>query len=234
MTSVPEAPTTHTPPPAARKPPAQDGPIMGLAGFAPAEVGLSPADLAALDLLTLERLHLAHALLDDAALPARLRLPPELRRPLLDHALGLLGPDPEADIQEAGEPSGPGIVPWPGPRLGPDPDPGHPDAELLALGAEMGLLGEVLRTWPDDATAEQADARLEQVELRIAALVPRTGAGLAVKLRLACALWAGGEPIEPGDGGPAPDGDERARLLWRLVDEAEALDAALPRDVSCG
>ena len=86
----------------------------------------------------------------------------------------------------------------------------------------MGLLGEVLRTWPDDATAEHADALLEQVELRIAALVPRTGAGLAVKLRLACELWAGGGPIEAGDG-PSPDGHDRARLLRAMVDEAEAL-----------
>ncbi len=114
------------------------------------------------------------------------------------------------------------------------PPPPHPDAELLALGAEMEALGELLRAWPDDPAAERADARLEQVELEIAALAPRTGAGLAVKLRLAAELWAGGEPIRPGNGGSLPDGHERARLLWRLVDEAEALDAALPRDVSCG
>ncbi len=205
--------------------------MMDLAAFAPGEAGLSPADLAALDLLTLERLHLAHALLNDAALPARLRLPPPLRRPLLDHALGLLSPDPEAGAREAGERSGPGIVPWPdpGPGLGPDP---HPDAELLALGAEMEALGELLRAWPDDPAAERADARLERVELEIAALVPRTGAGLAVKLRLACELWAA-DPIEQDGGGPLPDGHDRVELLWRLVGEAEALDAA-PRDVSCG
>ncbi len=229
---MPEAPTTHTPPAAARKPPAQDGP-MDLAAFAPGEAGLSPADLAALDLLTLERLHLAHALLDDAALPAPLRLPPTLRRVLLDHALGFLGPDPEAGIREAGKMSGPGIIPWPDPGPGPDPDQ-HPDAELLALGAEMEALGELLRVWPDDVAVEQADARLAAVELQIAALVPRTGAGLAVKLRLACQLWAGGDPIASGDGGPTPDGYDRASLLWRLVDEAEALDAVPPRDVSCG
>ena len=98
----------------------------------------------------------------------------------------------------------------------------------------MEALGELLRAWPDDPAAERADARLERVELVIAALVPRTGAGLAVKLRLACELWAGGDPIAPGDGGSAPDGHERAQLLWRLVDEAEALDSALPRDVSRG
>jgi hypothetical protein len=199
----------------------------------PGEAGLLPADLAALHVLTLERVHLAHALLDDGTLPAHLRLPPGLRRPLLDHALGLLSPDPEAGAREAGERSGPGIVPWPdpGPGLGPDP---HPDAELLALGAEMEALGELLRAWPDDPAAERADARLAAVELHIAALVPRTGAGLAVKLRLACELWVGGEPIRLDDDGPTPDGHDRVQLLWRLVGEAEALDAALPRDASRG
>src|SRR5918997_1575731 len=117
----------------------------------------------------------------------------------LDHARALLRPGTR---RQAGEPS-----------VGGATVPRGPDAELLALGAEMGLLGEVLRTWPDDAAAEQADARLEQVELQIAALVPRTGAGLAVKLRLAAELWAGGDPIAPGDGGSLPDGHERARLL---------------------
>jgi hypothetical protein len=230
---MPEAPTTHTPPAGPRKPPARGGPMMDLAAFTPGEAGLSPADLAALHVLTLERVHLAHALLDDGTLPAHLRLPPGLRRPLLDHALGLLSPDPEAGAREAGERSGPGIVPWPdpGPGLGPDQ---HPDAELLALGAEMELLGEVLRAWPDDAEAEQADARLEQVELQIAALVPRTGAGLAVKLRLACELWAGGGPIRLDDGGPTPDGHDRACLLWTLAAEAEALDATPPRGVGHG
>jgi hypothetical protein len=230
---MPEAPTSHTPPATACKPPAQGGPPMNLAGFAPGEVGLSPADLAALHVLTLERVHLAHALLDDAALPARLRLPPPLRRPLLDHALGLLSPDPEAGAREAGERSGPGLVPCTSANPGPAPDQ-HPDAELLALGAEMEALGELLRAWPDDAAAERADARLAAVELEIAALAPRTGAGLAVKLRLAHELWAGRDPIRPDDGGPEPDGHDRARLLWRLVGEAEALDAALPREAGRG
>jgi hypothetical protein len=65
-------------------------------------------------------------------------------------------------------------------------------------------------------------------------LVPHTGAGLAVKLRLACELWAGGDPIRLDDGGPVPDGHDRAQLLWQLVGEAEALDAAAPPDVGCG
>jgi hypothetical protein len=91
----------------------------------------------------------------------------------------------------------------------------------------MELLGRVLRTWPDDA-------RLKQVELRIAALVPSTGAGLAVKLRLASEMWAGGDPIGSGGGGPAPDGHYRVQLLRQLVDEAEALDAAALRDVGHG
>jgi hypothetical protein len=181
--------------------------MMDRTAFTPGEVGITPADLP-----TLERLHLLHALLDDEGLPARLRLPAPLRRPLLDHARGLLGL---------------------GPCPAPDREP-HPDAELLALGAEMGLLGEVLRTWPDDAAVEQADARLAAVELRVAALVPRTGAGLAVKLRLACQLCAGGDPIRPGDGESLPDGHDRACLLRTLAAEAEALDATVPRDASRG
>ena len=185
--------------------------MMDRTAFVPGEVGISsPADLP-----TLERLHLLHALLDDADLPARLRLPPSLRRPLLDHARGLLGL--VDGTKETGELPVAGVVPWPDP---------HPDAELLALGAEMEALGELLRAWPDDPAAERADARLEQVELRVAALVPRTGAGLAVKLRLACALWGGCDPIAPDGGESVPDGRERVELLWRLVDEAEALDAA--------
>ena len=182
----------------------------------PGHLGTSTVDMP-----TLRRVRLVHALFDDEDLPAKLRLPARLRRSLLDHSRGLLGL--AATRQVGGE-------------LPADATPAllDPDAELLALGAEMGLLGEVLRTWPDDAAVEQADARLAAVELRVAALVPRTGAGLAVKLRLACELWAAGDPIVPDDGGPLPDGHHRARLLWRLVGEAEALDATAPRDAGLG
>ena len=78
--------------------------------------------------------------------------------------------------------------------------------------------------------------RLPAAECRalFAALVPPTGAGLAVKLRLVAELWAGGDPIGPGDGGPLPDGHDRVSLLWRLVDEAEAQDAAVPPEVDRG
>ena len=180
----------------------------------PGHVGTSTVDMP-----TLRRVRLVHALLDDEGLPPGLRLPARLRRSLLDHARGLLG------LAATGE----GNAPADGVTV-----PRDPDAELLALGAEMELLGEVLRTWPDDAAVECADARLAAIELEIAALVPRTGAGLAVKLRLACELWVGGGLIVPDGDGPLPDGHDRARLLWRLVDEAEALDAVLLRDVSCG
>ena len=99
----------------------------------------------------------------------------------------------------------------------------------------MEALGELLRAWPDDPAAERADARLERVELEIAAITPRTGAGLAVKLRLALALWASCEPITPDGGGSLPDGHDRVELLRRLVDEAEALDAtAAPRRAGRG
>ena len=181
------------------------------------DAGIPPADLPELG-----RVRLVHALLDDQGLPAGLRLPPRLRRPLLDHARGLLGL--AARGRAGGEP----------PADAAAAVPRDPDAELLALGAEMELLGELLRTWPDDAALEHADARLAAVELRVAALVPRTGAGLAVKLRLACELWVGGGPIVPDGDGPLPDGHDRARLLWALVDEAEALAAVPPRDASLG
>jgi hypothetical protein len=197
--------------------------MMDRTALTPGEVRITSADLP-----TLERLHLLHAVLDDAALPARLRLPAWLRRALLEHARGLLcfgAQNASGDLTTAR------LAPCTGPGPGPDQ---HLDAELLALGAEMELLGEVLRTWPDDATAEQADARLAAVEQRIAALVPRTGAGLAVKLRLVCTMWAGGGPIRPGDGGSSPDGQNRVRFLRRLVGEAEALDAALPREAGRG
>src|SRR4051794_13864702 len=62
--------------------------------------------------------------------------------------------------------------------------PPPPDAELLALGAELEALGQGLHDWPDDDEVERLDTRLAEVEERIAALVPATGAGLAVKLRL--------------------------------------------------
>jgi hypothetical protein len=197
--------------------------MMDRTALTPGEVGITCADQP-----TLERLHLLHALLDDAALPTKLRLPAWLRRALLGHARALLG---LAAREELGDPPVAGVVPWA--DSGPDQEP-HPDAELLSLGAEMELLGEVLRAWPDDAAVEHADARLAAIELRVAALVPRTGAGLAVKLRLACQLWAGGDPIRLDDGGPTPDGHDRAGLLWRLVGEAEALDVAVPRGASCG
>src|SRR3954453_110837 len=48
----------------------------------------------------------------------------------------------------------------------------HPDAALLALGAELLTLGEVIRACPGDAELEQVDARLAIVEELIATLVP--------------------------------------------------------------
>ena len=101
--------------------------------------------------------------------------------------------------------------------------PPHPDAELLALGAELEALGRGLHDWPGDDEVERLDARLAEVEDRIAALAPATGAGLAVKLRLACAWRPADGPALPRD--PRPGGG-LARLLRRLVAEAEALDRA--------
>ena len=56
----------------------------------------------------------------------------------------------------------------------------------------------------------------------IATLAPRTGTGLAVKLRLAWAWWVE-DSAELRDG-PTQASDDRTRLLWRLIAEAEALD----------
>jgi hypothetical protein len=100
----------------------------------------------------------------------------------------------------------------------------HPDAALLALGAELHALAEAVHAGPPDAALDEADARLATVEGLIAAAAPRTGAGLAVKLRLAW-LWWVEDGIESRHG-PNDGSDERTRLLWRLIAEAEALDGA--------
>src|SRR4051794_37555200 len=98
----------------------------------------------------------------------------------------------------------------------------HPDAELLALGAELLTLGEVIRACRDDAELEQADIRLATVEELIATRAPSTGAGLAVKLRLAWAWWV--EDGAESRQGPHDGSDDRTRLLWHLITEAEAWD----------
>ena len=96
----------------------------------PGHLGTSTVDMP-----TLRRVRLVHALLDDEGLPPALRLPARLRRSLLDHARGLLG---------LAAVTGEGKAPADGTTVPPDPD-ADADAELLALAAEMGLLGEVLR-----------------------------------------------------------------------------------------
>ena len=104
----------------------------------------------------------------------------------------------------------------------------HPDAELLALGAELHALCEALHAGPADAALEQADARLAAVEELIATVAPLTGAGLAVKLRLAWLWWV--DDGTESRHGPREGSDERTRLLWRLIGEAEALDQRRPGD----
>jgi hypothetical protein len=101
----------------------------------------------------------------------------------------------------------------------------HPDAALLALGAELHALGEAVHAGPADAALDAADDRLATVEGLIAAAAPRTGAGLTVKLRLAWLWWVddGAESRH----GPNDGSDDRTRLLWRLIGEAEALDRAV-------
>jgi hypothetical protein len=99
----------------------------------------------------------------------------------------------------------------------------HPDAELLALGAELRALCEAVHAGPPDAALEEADERLAAVEELVATTAPLTGTGLAVKLRLAW-LWWVEDGIESRHG-PNEGSDERTRLLWRLIGEAEALDS---------
>ena len=98
----------------------------------------------------------------------------------------------------------------------------HPDAGLLALGAELLALGEAIRACPGDAELEHADTRLATVEELIATMAPTTGTGLAVKLRLAWAWWV--EDAAELRDGPTQASDDRTRLLWRLITEAETLD----------
>ena len=102
----------------------------------------------------------------------------------------------------------------------------HPDAGLLALGAELRALCEAVHAGPPDAALEEADERLAAVEGLIATVVPHTGAGLAVKLRLAWLWWV--EDGEESRHGPNDGSDDRTRLLWRLIAEAGALDRARP------
>src|SRR3954452_23301037 len=97
----------------------------------------------------------------------------------------------------------------------------HPDAELLALGAELPALSETIRACPGDAELEHADTRLATVEELIATLAPTTGLGLAVKLRLAWAWWV--EDAAELRDGPTQASDDKTRLLWRLLPQAEPL-----------
>src|SRR4051794_1847748 len=95
----------------------------------------------------------------------------------------------------------------------------HPDAALLALGAELRALCEAVHAGPPDTALEEADERLATVEELIATLVPATGAGLAVKLRLAWLWWV--EDCAESRHGPNDGRDDRTRRLWRPEPEGE-------------
>jgi hypothetical protein len=89
----------------------------------PGEVRITSADLP-----TLERLHLLHAVLDDAALLPELRLPAWLRRALLEHARGLVGLGPRnlsGDLTTAGLVPCIGLIQAPIPTSIPTPSCSH-------------------------------------------------------------------------------------------------------------
>ena len=98
----------------------------------------------------------------------------------------------------------------------------HPDAALLALGREMDDLVAALYSADSDEARDVLCARYAAVQDRVAALVPRTPAGLAVRLRLAWNLSAELDGTEHRFG-PQPYSDERTCLLWALIQDAERL-----------
>lgn len=107
----------------------------------------------------------------------------------------------------------------PPPSVSPDP---HPDAALLALGREMDDLVAALYSADSDEARDALCARYAAVQDQVAVLVPRTPAGLAVRLRLAWNLSAELDGTEHRFG-PQPYSDDRTRLLWELIRDAERL-----------
>jgi len=98
----------------------------------------------------------------------------------------------------------------------------HPDAALLALGREMDDLVAALYSADSDEARDALCARYAAVQDQVAVLVPRTPAGLAVRLRLAWNLSAELDGTEHRFG-PQPYSDDRTRLLWELIRDAERL-----------
>ncbi|MCG5242289.1 hypothetical protein ACIU1J_19445 [Azospirillum doebereinerae] len=101
-------------------------------------------------------------------------------------------------------------------------DPPQPDAELLALGNEMDELVAALYSADTDEARDALSARYAAVQDRVAVLVPHTPAGLAVRLRLAWNFYVEQDETEHRHG-PQPYSDDRTRLLWALIRDAERL-----------
>lgn len=98
----------------------------------------------------------------------------------------------------------------------------HPDAELLALGRDMDELIAALYSADTDEARDALCARYAAVQDRVAVLVPRTPAGLAVRLRLAWNFYVEQDGTEHRYG-PQPYSDDRTRLLWALILDAERM-----------
>jgi hypothetical protein len=97
----------------------------------------------------------------------------------------------------------------------------HLDAELIELGARMADLRRQMHS------SEDCDAifiEMDQVEQRIAALVPQTVVGIGVHIRLLWNMWMEGDP--QADQGPGVDSDDRTKLHWSLMGQVERMARA--------
>lgn len=97
--------------------------------------------------------------------------------------------------------------------------PDHPDAALLALGAEHRALIAATHARPDLPKAKWR--RLFAVEDRICALQAHTPAGLAVQFRVLWD-WIVADAAENRHGAQ-PDSEPSTRLFWSLIQRLDAL-----------
>jgi hypothetical protein len=100
--------------------------------------------------------------------------------------------------------------------------PSHPDAELLALGAEYESLVAASYDWSDDGgMPDEMWARFYEVEDHVTALEPQTLEGVAVKLRM---LWCWHiENRTEHRYGAQPDSDDRTTMFWGVIQAVKAM-----------